>query len=263
MEHDQQPKETGSFKPLTVSSTPSQVSTTTDQDHAILKIYAAERSRLLFGCYRKGEANDPDTYVAAITAVLSRYPRDVIRTVTHPAKGLPVRTNFLPTVKEVFDACEEIEQPRREAEARKKRTEKQIAERAELERPIYPPGSQEARAVKVMHDIVGRTTAFFQIFRRGDGSVTYTKSITEQLKALSQAMQQDDWVALNHQQAGAWEALMRTVFPEGLIRTRIREGSKAPWPWPPSVDGKIYTDAGGPPPITQDDIDALASEGQR
>jgi len=83
----------------------------------------------MFGCYRKGDANDPDTYVAAITATLARYPEDVIRDVTNPTSGLPVQKDFLPTVKEVFTACEAIVQPRREAAAREARIAKQIAER--------------------------------------------------------------------------------------------------------------------------------------
>ena len=83
----------------------------------------------MFGCYRKGDANDPDTYVAAITATLARYPEDVIRDVTHPATGLPTQKDFLPTVKEVFTACEAIMRPRREAEARRARIARQIAER--------------------------------------------------------------------------------------------------------------------------------------
>lgn len=91
--------------------------------------YAAQRARLMFGCYRKGDANDPDTYVAAITATLARYPEDIIRDVTNPASGLPTKKDFLPTVKEVFEACEEIMQPRRMAEARQDRIARQIAER--------------------------------------------------------------------------------------------------------------------------------------
>jgi hypothetical protein len=83
----------------------------------------------MFGCYRKGDANDPDTYVAAITATLARYPEDVIRDVTNPASGLPTRRDFLPTVKEVFDACEAMIRPRREAEARQARLARQLAER--------------------------------------------------------------------------------------------------------------------------------------
>lgn len=61
----------------------------------------------MFGCYRKGEANDPDIYAAAISAVLADYDMEVIRAVTDPRKGLPRRIAWLPNVKEVGDACEE------------------------------------------------------------------------------------------------------------------------------------------------------------
>lgn len=228
----------------------------------MLKNYAAARARLLFGSYRKGEANDPDTYVAAITAVLSKYPEDVIRAVTHPAEGLPVKTDFLPTVKEVRQACEELISPRREAAARKKRVDKQLAERAVFERPIYSRDSDEAKAIRILHDMVGRTSAFFTIFRRDDGSVTYGKPMTEQLTALCKAPPPAQWVVLNHKHAGAWEALLRRVFDDGLVRHRLHEGCKAPWPWPPSIDGKIYPDADGPAPLTEDDAAALAEESQ-
>jgi hypothetical protein len=63
---------------------------------------------LLLGCYRTGEANDPDTYVAAISATLARYSEQIITDVTHPVGGLPSKKSWLPTVKEVFDACEEL-----------------------------------------------------------------------------------------------------------------------------------------------------------
>ena len=71
--------------------------------------FAAERTRLLFGCYRKGEANDPDTYTAAIAAILAEYPEQVIREVTDPRVGLPRKLSWLPTVKEVSDACDALE----------------------------------------------------------------------------------------------------------------------------------------------------------
>jgi hypothetical protein len=71
--------------------------------------------------------------VAAITATLARYPEDVIREVTHPANGLPTKNDFLPTVKEVFDACEAKMYVRRRHEEWKKSVEKQLAERAEWE----------------------------------------------------------------------------------------------------------------------------------
>lgn len=249
-----------SFKPLTVSTPPSTPST--KDPEVVLKSYAAKRARLLFGCYRKGDANDPETYVAAITAVLSRYDETVIRAVTHPAKGLPIRTNFLPTVKEVYEACEVLAAPKREEEARKKRIEKQIAECAEMEakNPVYARDSAEAKAVRVLHDLVGRTAAFFTIFRKSDGSVSYTKRITPQLAAMGQAPSPNEWRPLNRKQAGSWEELLRKVFDQGLVRTYLVEGSLAPFPFPPSLEGKIY-EWDGPEPPQQEQT--LANEGQR
>lgn len=262
---DKQQVET-SFKPLTVSSKLSAVSTTTEPEEVALKVYAAERSRLLFGCYRKGDANDPDTYVAAVTAVLAKYPRDVIRSVTHPASGLPTKLKFLPSVAEVHDACEELMTARREEAARKKRIERQLAERAEFEQrnKVFRRGSDEAKAILVLHQIVDRQAAFYQIFRRPDGSVIYSKPMTPRLVALAQAPDdRESWPVLTHQQAGAWEALLRTVFDAAVLRTKLRDGSKAPWPWPPSIEGKIYTDPEGVPPLTDDDCGALQSESGR
>ncbi len=60
--------------------------------------------------------------------------------VTHPATGLPSRKNWLPTVKEVTDACNEAIAPIAEREARAQRVREQIAERERLEglnRPSY------------------------------------------------------------------------------------------------------------------------------
>lgn len=102
--------------------------------------YAAERARLLLGCYRTGDANDPETYVAAIAAILSKYPLWVVTQVTHPTTGLPSRKNWLPTVKEVTDACIDVLAPVAEREARTQRVREQLAERERIEsirRPTY------------------------------------------------------------------------------------------------------------------------------
>jgi hypothetical protein len=68
----------------TGSSTSSELSTNQLQQRIS---YASGRARLLFGQYRTGEANDPDTYVAAVAAVLSEYPMETIRHVTDPRTG--------------------------------------------------------------------------------------------------------------------------------------------------------------------------------
>lgn len=119
--------------------------------------------------------------------------------------------------------------------------------------PSFPPGSIEAKAVRVLHDVVGRTSAFFKISRRGDGSVTFSKEMTPQLAALGgpECPPRDQWVTLNRQQAGAWEGMMQHFFEQGVLRQKLREGSFAPWPWPPSVEGKLYP-AGAPETLMTD-----------
>ena len=84
---------------LTDLSSESAIST----DHLI---FAAQRAKLLFGCYRKGDANDPETYTAAVTAILAEYPKEVIRYVTDPRTGIPRKSKFMPNPAEVSEACD-------------------------------------------------------------------------------------------------------------------------------------------------------------
>jgi hypothetical protein len=107
-----------------------------------LTSYAAERARLLFGCYRTGDANDPATYVAAITAVLARFPEDIITQVTHPVTGLPHVKSWLPTVKEVTDACVAANESNVEEQARLKRIKDQLEAREREAKGVRPTMEQ-------------------------------------------------------------------------------------------------------------------------
>lgn len=93
---------------------------------------AKEGARRLLGCYRAGDANDPEVYIAAVVAVLAQYPADVIRAVTEPTTGLPSRLNWLPTVREVTQACEEIEGPRRRTREWEAGARRQIEDRGQI-----------------------------------------------------------------------------------------------------------------------------------
>lgn len=67
-----------------------------------------ERANLLFGCYRRGDANNPDVYVAAVTAVLVMYDDDLIREVTDPRTGIQTMgdfTRFPPNAGELKSYC--------------------------------------------------------------------------------------------------------------------------------------------------------------
>src|ERR1019366_10620058 len=84
---------------LTDLSSESAIST----DHLI---FAAQRAKLLFGCFRKGDANDPETYTAAVTAILAEYPKEVIHYVTDPRTGIPRKMKFMPNPAEVSEECD-------------------------------------------------------------------------------------------------------------------------------------------------------------
>lgn len=66
---------------------------------------------MLFGCYRRGDANDPETYVAAVSAVLASYDVDLIREVTDPRTGIATTEKFsafMPNAGELKIYCEGI-----------------------------------------------------------------------------------------------------------------------------------------------------------
>ena len=117
----------------------------------------------------------------------------------------------------------------------------------------HPRDSAEAKAIKALHDLVGRTEAFWKIWRAPDGSVTFSSPVTPQLAALAQVPPEAEWVKLTKQQAGAWEGFLRTLFDERLTRRRMREDALAPWPWPPGKEGQIYTNAGPPAAVLSEE----------
>jgi len=57
----------------------------------------------------------------------------VVDYVCDPRTGIARRLKFLPTIAEVAEACDAEMAPRREAEARRARVERQLRERAEYD----------------------------------------------------------------------------------------------------------------------------------
>ena len=69
------------------------------------------RAKVLFQSYRRGDANDPEGYVAAIAAVLSLYDADLQCEVTDPRSGIQTTekfATFLPNAGELKRYCESI-----------------------------------------------------------------------------------------------------------------------------------------------------------
>jgi predicted transcriptional regulator len=129
-----------------------------------------------------------------------------------------------------------------------------------LEQPKEPTGptawprdSVEAKALTVLHEIAGKGEFFRMVHRRGDGTVSYPRAVTPRLAALAQAPQPPDWITLDRQQAGAWEGLLREAITV-QSRHHLKEGDRAPWPWPPSVEGKLYPHGPPEPELTEQEL---------
>ena len=72
---------------------------------------AIDRAQVLFGSYRRTDANDPEIYLRAIAAVLANYPPDLMREVTDPLTGIQTTERFEtwpPNAGELKRYCDEI-----------------------------------------------------------------------------------------------------------------------------------------------------------
>ena len=119
----------------------------------------------------------------------------------------------------------------------------------------YAHDSTEAKAITTLHDIAGISDHFRRAVHRGD-RVYYRLPVTPRLAALAKAPPREDWPALTHQQAGAWEALLREAITV-QVRKKLTAGDAAPWSWPPRVDGTLSST--GPPAteLTEEDLESL------
>lgn len=88
---------------------------------------------MMIGCYRKGDAIDPEIYASAAVAVLTRYPVDVVMAVTEPATGLPSTLKWLPSIAEITEACNERTNVRESRIDTTGRIESQLHERKRLD----------------------------------------------------------------------------------------------------------------------------------
>lgn len=122
----------------------------------------------------------------------------------------------------------------------------------------YPVESPEAKAVATLWELIGKTD-FFRSIKCRAGQVYHAHPITPRLLTLANAPPRTGWVRLDRQQAAAWEELATENLPQ-ITRTRLTDGSSAPWHWPPRKDGTLSP--AGPSTMTDADHEALANEGR-
>jgi hypothetical protein len=70
-----------------------------------------EAANQICGFYRRDEAHDPETFAAALAAVLGSYPASVVRFVCDPRTGVPAEfPKGLPNVGQIKEFCDYTEQ---------------------------------------------------------------------------------------------------------------------------------------------------------
>jgi len=107
----------------------------------------------LFRCYRVSDANDPETFVTAVAATLSRYPEWVAVKVCDPLEGLPAQSKWLPAIAEVRDACEKLLDPERELERSFARmAEREARIQRQLEERDRRPSPESVARVRALAD---------------------------------------------------------------------------------------------------------------
>lgn len=150
------------FKTQRETSTKSSSGTRKHSTIPHLAAYAAERARLLSGCYRRGDANDPEIYISALTAVLSIYDADLIREVTDPRTGIQTTekfATFMPNVGELKIYCE-AKAAHRERLKRLGDLPRPDFTRPRLEAPEAPAGSFAHVFVPENHDRYAKLVAW-------------------------------------------------------------------------------------------------------
>jgi len=124
----------------------------------------------------------------------------------------------------------------------------------------FAGNSREGKAIAALYEIAGKSDFYFKAVYRA-GAVWWRAEMTPQLLALADIKPRVEWCTLTRQQAGAWNHFLGDRLGELRIH-RLVEGSFAPEPWPPKKDG-TRSPVSGDPDMTTDDVNALASEGQR
>jgi hypothetical protein len=69
-------------------------------------VYCLRKAQMVFGCYRRDEANNPEIFSAAIAAVFEGYSREVVERAADPRTGIASQYKFLPAVQEVREFCD-------------------------------------------------------------------------------------------------------------------------------------------------------------
>src|SRR5579859_6088591 len=131
------------LKPPAIFSGTSSANALTTSEAKIPNCSADEalgRAMLLLGCYRKADCADPEVFATAAVAVLSHYPADVVLQVTDPHSGIAARSKWVPTISELREACDIVNNVAKRREEADARVKAQFSERERM--AALPPAER-------------------------------------------------------------------------------------------------------------------------
>lgn len=101
---------------------------------------ATQKADRLFGFFPPSSASDPEIFMTGVVNLLATYPEWVAERIMSTTTGLPAKHTFLPSIKEIREACEaEYSVTRRaiEWEAMTREQTKLLAGPPSAPRPTY------------------------------------------------------------------------------------------------------------------------------
>lgn len=92
-----------------------------------------EAAGAIVGCYPNGGKDAGRSYIGALAATLSNYPKSVAQACADRVKGVARDCRFLPTVADLVAWCEKKTEPLRVQADRDRRVARQLDEREQFE----------------------------------------------------------------------------------------------------------------------------------
>lgn len=145
---------------------------------------------MMFGCWRKVDAADPDTFITAVASVLSGYPEWIVHRVTDPRTGLPSKQQFPPSAFEVRQECERhMETVRWHADHDKRLAHQQLL-------AIAPPEEKPRKTIEELKAVIGQDW--------GIQSARLTETVDQAAERLPQKEREEHFAKRAAEQAEAF-----------------------------------------------------------
>ena len=161
----------------------------------------------LYGSFRRDDASDPDVFLQGVAAIFRNYPTDVLNQVCDPFSGLPSKSTFPPSFREIKDACEEILDIGRRQRKRDDSIREQLADRDRHEAAVAARRELRMSYSEIMDDFARAGITFHSRPAPSDISV-------EQIKR-DYGISDEDWDAIPDRGG-------RPTHIEEMDRDRIR-----------------------------------------